>query len=173
MMAKRGPVVGRDDIARRIEDLGREITKDYQGCRPVIVGVLKGAFVFMADLVRQIDLELEVDFVQFASYGENTVSCGDVRLCKDMEIDVAGKDILVVEDIVDTGRTLACLVRMLQERQAESVRVCALLDKKERREVDVSLDYVGFEIERGFLVGYGLDCGERYRQLPEIYDYQP
>lgn len=172
MMREQDLILSRNDISRRVKELGRAITGDYEGSRLMVVGVLKGAFIFMADLIREIDLPLEVDFIRLASYGENTFSCGAITLNMEMELGVYGRDVLIVEDIADTGRTLACLVKMLQARGASSVRVCALLDKKERREVDITLDYAGFEVDKGFLVGYGLDCAEQYRHLPQIYRLQ-
>jgi hypoxanthine phosphoribosyltransferase len=123
----------------------------------------------MADLVREIKLDLQVDFVRVASYGMSTKSCGEIRFSKDVELAIRDRDILVVEDIVDTGLTLNCLHNYLKKQGARSVRTCALIDKKERREVEVAIEYVGFEVEEGFLIGYGLDCRENYRQLPEVF----
>jgi hypoxanthine phosphoribosyltransferase len=123
----------------------------------------------MADLVREIKLDLQVDFVRVASYGMSTKSSGEIRFSKDVELDIKDKDILIVEDIVDTGRTLVCLQNYMKKRGAKSVRTCALIDKKERREVEVVIEYVGFDVKEGFLVGYGLDCGEKYRQLEEVF----
>lgn len=161
-------VIAQADIVKRVKELGAAITRDYEKSQLVVVGILNGAFIFMADLVREIKRELEIDFVRMASYGMETTS-GSLRFTKDIELDIQDKDILVVEDIIDTGRTMSHLRHSLAERGARSVRFCALIDKKERREVEVAIDYVGFEVKRGFLVGYGLDCREKYRQLTEVY----
>ncbi|MDA8164886.1 MAG: hypoxanthine phosphoribosyltransferase [Desulfobacteraceae bacterium] len=161
-------VLSPDDIARRTAELGAAITRDYAGRRLVVIGILKGAFIFTADLVRAIDLPLEIDFIRVASYGSQT-SSGDLQLTKDVELELAGKDLLLVEDIVDTGRTLASLQELLGRRQPRSVRVCALIDKRERREVEVAIDYIGFAVAEGFLVGYGLDVAEQHRHHPAVY----
>lgn len=162
-------VLSREEIARRTTELGAAITRDYAGCRLVVIGILKGAFIFTADLVRAIELPLEIDFVRVASYGPETCSSGDLKLTKDVELPLAGKDILLVEDIVDTGRTVACLKELFKRHQPRSVRICALIDKKERQEIDVAVDYLGFTVARGFLVGYGLDYAEHHRQYPAVY----
>ena len=162
-------ILSKEDIARRVQELGATITKDYADSNLLVIGALNGAFIFMADLVREIKLDLQIDFVRLSSYGMATTSCGEVRYTKDVELDVKNRDILIVEDIVDTGLTLVSLHSYLKERGAKSVRTCALIDKKERRQVEAAIEYVGFEIEEGFLVGYGLDCREQYRQLPEVY----
>jgi hypoxanthine phosphoribosyltransferase len=162
-------VISRTAIDARIKELGEEITGDYQDKSLVVVGALNGAFVFLADLIRAINLPLVVDFVRASSYGDETHSCGEVRLSKDIDIDVSNREVLIVEDIVDTGRTLACLKDYFAERGAASVRVCALINKLERREVEVCVDYIGFEVGKGFLIGYGLDYAEQYRNLPEVY----
>jgi hypoxanthine phosphoribosyltransferase len=162
-------ILSKEDIARRVQELGTTITKDYAGANLLVVGVLNGAFMFMADLVREIKLDLQVDFVRVASYGMSTKSCGEIRFSKDVELDIKDRDILIVEDIVDTGLTLACLHNYFNERSARSVRTCALIDKKERREVEVTIEYVGFKIKEGFLIGYGLDCREQYRQFGEVF----
>ena len=167
-MTEKELVITRKDISRRVRELGAAITKDYENSRLLVVGILNGAFMFMADLVREIKHELEIDFVRVASYGMGTTA-GSLRFTKDIELETQGKDILIVEDIIDTGRTLMHLSRFFAERGANSVRICALIDKKERREVDIFVDYIGFEISSGFMVGYGLDCSEKFRQLPEVY----
>ncbi len=165
----REPVISTEQIHQRVQELGRQITKEYTGKRLVLLGVLNGAFIFAADLCRAIDLDLEVDFIRVASYGAATVSSGTIRLIKEPGIDLAGKEVLLVEDIVDTGTTMAWLRDHFSTSQAQSVRICALIDKKERRKVVVDVDYVGFDLDRGFLVGYGLDYAERYRNLKAIY----
>jgi len=157
-------------IESRVAELGREISGDYAGRQLLVVGVLAGAFIFTADLVRVLDLDLAVDFIRISSYGKNTSSSGRVALGKDLDCDIADLEVLLVEDIVDTGRSLAWLRQHLLERHPASLRVCALVDKRERREVEVEIDYTGFRVENGFLVGYGLDCAGRYRQLPEILE---
>src|SRR5210317_2139411 len=168
-MSDKKLILSKDDIVRRVRQLGALITEDYAELNLLVVGVLNGAFIFMADLVREIKLDLQVDFIRVASYGMSTKSCGEVRCSKDVELDIKGKDILIVEDIVDTGLTLASLHKYLNERGAKSVCTCALVDKKERREIEVIIEYVGFEVKEGFLVGYGLDCCEQYRQLGDIF----
>jgi len=168
-MTERRVVFSREELARRVAELGEQLTAAYAGRQLVVVGILNGAFVFMADLVRAIDLPLELDFMRIASYGNATVSSGELRFTKDVEISLADKDVLLVEDIVDTGQTLACLKRIMVGHQPRSVKVCALIDKRERREVEIAVDYAGFVVEEGFLVGYGLDCAEQYRNLPGIY----
>jgi hypoxanthine phosphoribosyltransferase len=168
-MIDKEEVVSRQDIARRVKELGQAIARDYAGRQLIMIGILNGAFIFLADLVREIDLPLEIDFIRVSSYGSSTCSSGAIQCTKDTELDLAGKDILLVEDIVDTGRTLARLKELFAARKAESVRICALIDKKERREVEVAVDYAGFEVAEGFLVGYGLDHAEQHRQYPAIY----
>jgi hypoxanthine phosphoribosyltransferase len=168
-MADLNLIFSREEIARRTRELGEAITRDYAGCRLVVIGILKGAFIFTADLVRAIDLPLEIDFIRVASYGSKSCSSGDLKLTKDVELPLAGKDVLLVEDIVDTGRTVACLKELFERHQPRSVRICALIDKKERREMDAEIDYIGFTVAKGFLVGYGLDYAERHRQYPAVY----
>jgi len=170
-MSDKKLILSKDDIARRVSELGAIITEDYAKSNLIVIGVLNGAFVFMADLVREIKLDLQVDFIRVASYGMSTKSCGEVRFSKDVELDIRDRDILVVEDIVDTGLTLTSLHNYLIKRGARSVRACALIDKKERRELEVAIEYVGFEVKEGFLIGYGLDCCEQYRQLKEIFHF--
>jgi len=168
-MSDRKLILSQKDISRRIRELGAAITADYEDSGLLMIGVLNGAFIFMADLVREIKLDIEIDFVRVASYGMSTSSSGTIRFSKDVELDTIGKNILIVEDIVDTGLTLAALYNYLKERGANSIRTCALVDKKERRRVEVDIDYAGFEVEKGFLIGYGLDCREKYRQLSDIF----
>jgi hypoxanthine phosphoribosyltransferase len=162
-------LISREDIARRVQELAGEISRDYQGCDLVLVGVLKGAFIFLADLVRELSYPVEIDFVRLASYGGSTSPTGEVQITKDVELTLEGRDVLIVEDIMDLGFTLDFLKKHLATHQARSVKICVLVDKRERRKVDVPLNYVGFVVEKGFLVGYGLDCGEKMRTLPEIF----
>ncbi len=162
------PLFSAEQIQTRIQEMGIEITRDYAGREPLLVGVLKGACVFVSDLMRAIDLPLAVEFMAISSYGSQTRSSGEVRIIKDLDTPVEGRDILVVEDIVDTGLTLSYLLASLHTRGARSVRLAALLDKWERRERPVQIDYLGFRIPDAFVVGYGLDYAERYRNLPYI-----
>jgi len=158
-----------EDINRRVDELGRQITKDYQGEPLYICCILKGAFMFTADLIRHIDCPLRVDFIRLASYGNQTSTSGEVKITKDVELSFKGCHVLIVEDIVDTGFTLEFLVNRLKLHEPKSVKICALLDKRARREVEVPVDYIGFSFEDGFVVGYGIDYAEEYRQLPAIY----
>jgi hypoxanthine phosphoribosyltransferase len=163
-------ILDRSAIAARIRELGARLSQEYCGLDPVLVGVLKGAFIFLADLVRALEFPVEVDFVRLASYGAGTQSSGEVRVTKDVEIPLQGRHVLIVEDIVDVGLTLEVLRRHLAAKQPASLKICCFIDKTERRQVAVPLDYVGFTVPKGFLVGYGLDCGERLRTLPEVYE---
>jgi hypoxanthine phosphoribosyltransferase len=162
------PLLTATQIQARISTLGAEIARDYAGRNPLLLGVLKGAFVFMSDLVRAIDLTLGVEFMAISSYGASTRSSGEVRIVKDLDVAVEGRDLLVVEDIVDTGLTLSYLLANLRSRGAASVKLVALLNKPERRLREVQIDYLGFDIPDAFVVGYGLDFAERYRNLPYI-----
>jgi len=158
----------REVIDRRVRELAGQISRDYEGREPLIVGVLNGAFVFMADLIRALDVSCGVDFVRMASYGAGSVSSGEIRIGKDIETPITGRDVLIVEDIVDTGLTLSHLVEILRKRHPASIRVCAFLDKRERRRVPFTADYVGFNIPDRFVVGYGLDYNEKFRFLPDV-----
>ncbi len=155
-------------IQDRVREMGQQITRDYQGLQPVLVAVLKGASIFHADLVRAIALELTYDFMAVGSYGAGTTSSGEVRILKDLEESLEGKHILLVEDIVDTGLTLHYLVQTLKTRNPRSLKIIALLSKPSRRKISVAVDYIGFEIPDEFVVGYGLDYAQRYRNLPDI-----
>ncbi len=157
-----------DDLSRRVKELGRQITEDYQGRDLLLVGVLKGAVFFLSDLMREIEVPCEVDFMAVASYGSSTDSSGVVRILKDLDEPIEGRHVLIVEDIVDSGLTLQYLLRNLAARDPQSIEVCALLTKPDRRKVQVEPRYVGFEIPNRFVVGYGLDHGERYRNLPYV-----
>lgn len=165
-------VISQDDISRRVQELGRDIVNEAGNTPVVIIGVLKGAFLFVADLIRAIDRDLELDFVRVKSYGDGTTSSGQITITKDIEpeINLEGKFVVVVEDIVDTGLTLAFLKERLGYHKPTAVKFCTLIDKLERRERHVELDYVGFTLKQGFLVGYGLDMAERYRNLPDVYE---
>ncbi|MBU0482123.1 MAG: hypoxanthine phosphoribosyltransferase [Proteobacteria bacterium] len=157
-------------IAARVGELGHEITRDYADGNLLLVGVLTGAFIFTADLARQIQLPLEISFIKIASYGEKTLSSGNIELVTDIETSVSGRDLLIVEDIVDTGNSLAWLKNHLALKNPRSLKFCSLIDKSERRTREVTIDYTGFALSRGFLVGYGLDYGGQYRQLPAVYE---
>ncbi|HSR69951.1 MAG TPA: hypoxanthine phosphoribosyltransferase [Acidobacteriota bacterium] len=162
-----------EQIRRKVEEMGRRITSDYQGRDPLLVCILRGAVVFFSDLVRFIDLPLGMDFIAVSSYGASTKSSGQVRLVKDLEASIEGRDVILVEDIVDTGLTLNYLRRSLGNRNPASLRVCSLLSKPSSRQIDVEVEYCGFEIEDHFVVGYGLDYAQRFRNLPHIGIYAP
>lgn len=162
------PLISGDAIQNRIRELGAEISRDYAGLNPLLIGVLKGACTFLSDLMRAIDIPLAVEFMAISSYGSATRTSGEVRIMKDLDVPIEGRHILVVEDIVDTGLTLSYLLANLKSRGAVSVKLVALLDKWERREREVQIDYLGFKIPDAFVVGYGLDFAERYRNLPYI-----
>ncbi|WP_125705806.1 hypoxanthine phosphoribosyltransferase [Lacticaseibacillus daqingensis] len=163
----------KEDIAAITARLAQEIKRDYAGKRPLVVGILKGAIMFMTDLVREVDDYLEIDFMDVSSYGDATESSGEVKIIKDLDTSVAGRDVLIVEDIVDTGRTLSYLMRLFATRDAKSVKICTLMDKPERRVKEVKADYVGTAVPNEFVVGYGLDYAERYRNLPYIGVLKP
>jgi hypoxanthine phosphoribosyltransferase len=157
-----------DEIQRRIKELGAEVSRDYAGRNPLLIGVLKGACMFLSDLMRAIDVPLGIEFIAISSYGSEMRTSGEVRILKDLDVPIEGRHILVVEDIVDTGLTLSYLLANLKSRGAASVKLAALLDKYDRRERVVPIDYLGFKIPDKFVVGYGLDFAERYRNLPFI-----
>ncbi|MCL5005665.1 MAG: hypoxanthine phosphoribosyltransferase [Acidobacteria bacterium] len=161
-------LLSREQISRRVSELGLEIAKDYRGRTPHLVGILKGAWVFMADLIRQIDIDVTVDFLGITSYGAGVQSSGEVKITKDLDVSIEGRDVLIVEDILDTGHTFKFLQEVLSVHQPRSLRLVALLDKASRRVVPVRADYVGFEIPDVFVVGYGLDFNQQYRQLPDV-----
>ncbi|MDH5297654.1 MAG: hypoxanthine phosphoribosyltransferase [Desulfobulbaceae bacterium] len=162
-------IIAEHDIKKRVNELGAAITRDYRDRPLVVVGILNGAFIFMADLARQIALPIEIDFIRVSSYGDKDHSSGKITFTKDIELDITGKDVLLVEDIVDTGRTMAELIKFFAARKPASLKVCALIDKRERREAAIDIDYPGFTVAHGFLVGYGLDYAEQHRHYPEIY----
>jgi hypoxanthine phosphoribosyltransferase len=162
-------IFSKETIQKRVRELAAQISKDYTGKEIIIIGILKGAFVFMADLIREISIPCRVDFVRLASYGAGSDSSGKVVMTKDIETSIKGKDILIVEDILDTGLTMQYFVDWLKERNPKSLKICVLLDKRKRRKVSFKADYVGFTIDDGFVVGYGLDFNEMYRFSPDIY----
>jgi hypoxanthine phosphoribosyltransferase len=161
-------LIERETLAARVAELGAEVSADYEGRDLLLIGVLKGAVFFMADLMRHLTVPCEVDFMAISSYGDATDSSGIVRILKDLDINIEGRHVLVVEDIIDSGLTLSYLIRNLESREPATLEVCALLTKPTRREIDVPVRYVGFEIPNKFVVGYGLDFAERYRNLPYV-----
>jgi hypoxanthine phosphoribosyltransferase len=166
-------LIDEQTLQARIGELGVEISADYAGRDLLLVGVLKGAVFFMADLMRELAVPCEIDFMAISSYGAATDSSGVVRILKDLDINIAGRDVLVVEDIIDSGLTLSYLMRNLRARKPASLEICALLTKPERREIDVPVRYIGFEIPNRFVIGYGLDFAERYRNLPYVAVLHP
>ena len=157
-----------EEISAVVKDLGAQLTKEYEGKNPLVIGVLKGAVMFMTDLSRAMDCDLELDFMDVSSYGAGMESSGDVKILKDLDTTVDGRDLLIVDDIIDTGRTLSYLIEIFKYRKAKSIKVVTLMDKKERREVDLEADYIGINVPNEFVVGYGLDFNEKYRNLPYI-----
>ena len=161
-------LLSKDEICERVKELGKTITCDYKGKTPIAICILKGSTPFFADLIRTIDLKLECDFIAVSSYGNKTRSSGEVKMIKDLDNSIEGKDVIVVEDIIDSGHTLSYLKKLLLSRKPASLRICTLLETECRREVPLNPDYVGFKIDDYFVVGYGLDYAEKYRNLPEI-----
>ncbi|HZT15957.1 MAG TPA: hypoxanthine phosphoribosyltransferase [Gaiellaceae bacterium] len=161
-------LIDEERLQERIRELGREVSADYAGRDLLLVGVLKGAVFFMADLMRSLTVPCEIDFMAISSYGASTDSSGVVRILKDLDIDIVGRHVLVVEDIIDSGLTLSYLLRNLESRAPATLEICALLTKPARREIEVPVRYVGFEIPNKFVIGYGLDFAERYRNLPYV-----
>jgi len=169
MMDVMGPVlVSSDDIQEKVRELGERITQDYRAEKLLLVGILRGAVVFLSDLMRHLQLPCEIDFMDISSYGTGTQSSGVVRILKDLEEDITGRHVLIVEDIVDTGLTLSYLRRTLLQRRPDSLEICALLTKPSRRQVDLSVKYLGFEVPDEFVIGYGIDYAGAYRNLPDI-----
>ncbi|MAK52886.1 MAG: hypoxanthine phosphoribosyltransferase [Actinomycetota bacterium] len=166
-------LLSEQQIENRIRELGQQITNDYQKKAPLLVGVLKGAFIYMADLARAISLPIEFDFMAVSSYGNATKTSGVVRIVKDLDIDLSGRDVIVVEDIIDSGLTLNYLRKNLESRGPTSLEVCALLVRSGRQVGELGLKYVGFEIPPDFVIGYGLDVAEKYRNLPDLWSYDP
>lgn len=162
-------LLSKEQIQARISEIGATLTSDYANRKLLVIGILNGAFLFVADLIRCIELPLEIDFIRVASYGCGTTSSGQCRVSKEVELAIAGKDILLVEDIADSGQTLAFLHQHLASKGARTIRTCVLIDKLERRQQSVAIDYLGFSVSDGYLVGYGMDCAEKYRNLPAVY----
>ena len=162
-----------EELRERVRALGRQITADYAGREPLLVSVLRGSYIFMADLTRSVDLDVSVDFMAVSSYGAGTVSSGQVEIKKDLSDSIEGKDLIIVEDILDSGNTLYYLLDVLRARKPASIRICTLMDKPERRTRPIKADYVGFTIPDAFIVGYGLDYAEKYRNLPYVGVLKP
>lgn len=161
-------LISKEELATRVAELGKQIEKDYQGKDLVCVGLLKGSVVFMTDLIKTINLDLKIDFMKVSSYGNGTDSTGVVKILKDVDEEVTGKDVLLIEDIVDTGLTLANVKEFMWKKRPNSIKICTLLDKPSRRKTDVKAEYIGFEIPDAFVIGYGLDYAEHYRNLPFV-----
>lgn len=161
-------LISEKKLRAKVKELGAAITRDYAGKKLLLLGVLKGAAVFMADLMRCIDVPVEIDFMAVSSYGSGTMSSGNIKILKDTDVSVEGRDVLIAEDILDTGITLYNLRELLRQRGAKSIKICAILNKQERRKSDISADYVGFDIPDEFVVGYGLDYNQMYRNLPYV-----
>ena len=168
MAEKISVLLAEEEVDKRIKEIGEQITKDYAGKQVHLICVLKGGVFFMCELAKRIEVPVSMDFMAVSSYGNDTKSCGVIKIVKDLDESMTGKDVLVVEDIVDSGRTLSYLLMMLKERKPNSLKLCTLLDKPERRVIDVDVDYTGFEIPDEFVVGYGLDYAQKYRNLPYI-----
>ena len=161
-------LITREEIGKAVTRLASEIRRDYQGKRPLLIGVLKGSFVFMADLIRQLDFPLEIDFIELSSYGAAKETSGKVRVVQPLKTAIKGRDVLVIEDIVDTGITISFLLDYLRKKKPASLKLCSLTDKPSRRQVPISIDYLGFTVPNKFIVGYGLDFNEEFRYLPDI-----
>jgi len=161
-------LISEEELKNGVKNLGEKISQDYQGKKPILIGILRGAFVFLADLIRAIEIPIEVDFMGVESYGGQTQSSGVVRILRDLSSNIEGRHVVVIEDIVDTGQTLNYILENLKTRRPLSLKVCTLLDKRERRIVNIPLDYIGFTVPDRFVVGYGLDYAQKYRNLPYL-----
>jgi hypoxanthine phosphoribosyltransferase len=165
---ERRVLIPRHEILKKVKDLAEQISSDYAGKEPILIGILNGVVFFFVELVMSLSIPSKIDFIRASSYGTGKASSGTIKLVKDVEIPVKGQDLIVVEDIVDTGLTLDSLVKNLKSREPSSIKICALIDKTERRKKEVTIDYCGFKVQQGFIVGYGLDYAEQYRYLPDI-----
>ena len=165
-------LISKSELSERIKELGTQITKDFEGEEIIVIGVLKGSVLFLTDLIRKIDLPMDIDFMVVSSYANSTETSGNVKIIKDINIDVANKNVIIVEDIVDTGRTLNYLKEHINNKHPKSLKICTLLDKKERRVKEIEADYVAFNVPDKFVLGYGLDVDEKYRNLPYIGYYE-
>ena len=166
-MKKLKVLLSQKQIQKRVKELGKQISRDYQGKTPVVICMLKGAIVFFSDIVRNLDIPLTMEFVRLSSY-KNGMTSGNLEVVTDLSVDISGKDILIIEDVVDSGKTLSFYIEQLKKRNPSSVKICAFLDKPEKRLAEVNVDYTGFKLECGFVIGYGLDYAERYRELPYL-----
>ena len=166
---KRELLISRETILSKVKELAHEISSDYEGKDPILIGILNGVVFFFSDLVRAMTIPSRIDFIRAASYGSGMESSGTIKVTKDVEIPIKDQPVILIEDIVDTGLTLKHIVKRLESRGPESIRICALIDKLERRDEEIVIDYCGFQVKEGFLVGYGLDHDEKYRYLPAIY----
>ena len=160
-------VLSKEQIQERVAELGKQISADYKGKNPILICMLKGAVVFFADIIRNLNIPLSMEFVRLSSYKNDTTS-GEMEVVNDLNVDITGRDVIIVEDVVDSGKTLSFFVDLLKSKNPNSVKICAFLDKPERRTVNVNVDYVGFRVECGFVIGYGLDYAERFRELPYL-----
>ena len=162
-------LIPKENILKKVKELAEQLSSDYKDAEPVFIGILNGAVFFFADIVREVSIPVEIDFIRAASYGSGMESSGNIQLTKDVEVSVKGKPVILIEDIIDTGLTLSHIVKSLKAKGPKSIRICTLINKLERRETAIQVDYFGFQIKEGFIVGYGLDYDEKYRQLPDIY----
>ncbi|HMM69240.1 hypoxanthine phosphoribosyltransferase [Gudongella oleilytica] len=165
-------LISRDEISNRVREMGKEISKDYRGKDLVIVSLLRGSFIFTADLAREMDIPVEIEFMTTASYGHAEISSGRVEILQDIRGEIKGKSVLIVDDIIDSGHTLLKVMEHLEEREPASIKICVMLDKPSRRQVDLVPDYVGYEIPDVFIVGYGLNYGDHYRNIPYIFTFE-
>jgi len=166
-------LVSKEEISKRVKEIGEQITKEFEGEEIVVIGVLKGSSIFMADLIREIDLPMDIDFLVASSYANSTETSGNVKIIKDINIDVENKVVIIVEDIIDTGLTMYNLKEIFKVRKCKEFKICTLLDKKERRKIEIEADYIGFDVPNYFVVGYGLDYNGKYRNLQEIGVLKP
>jgi len=162
-------LISKSSIKNKVKEIADQISFEYVNEEPVLIGILNGVVFFFADLVRELNMPLYIDFIRASSYGSETTSSGEIKVTKDVELMIRGRHVIIVEDIVDTGLTLRRIVQRLQEKEPASIKTCVLIDKRSRRQESIKIDYKGFEVEEGFLVGYGLDFDEKYRHLPDIY----
>ncbi len=165
-------MISQEELEKGVSRLAEEVNRDYKDKEIIVLGILKGCFVFMADLIKKLNCDVSVYFMEVSSYFDGTVSTGKIKIKKDIDVDIKGKDVLIVEDIIDSGNTLTQLKEILAEREPASVKICTLLSKPSRRQVELEAEYTGFVIEDKFIIGYGLDCGERFRQLPYIAEVE-
>ena len=161
--------ISADEIAGRVKELAKDINRDFEGRKPILIGILNGSFVFLSDLIRELTIECEIDFLKLSSYGNERISSGDVTVLKELNCNPAGRDVIIIEDIVDTGATIKYLKELIVKNNPSSVEFATLLYKKEKCKTDMKIDYIGFEIEDKFCVGYGMDCAQKYRNLKDIY----